>query len=394
MKAEKLTYNKEAIRDRLPFPALIEREMGEISRRGTAWVVCCPFHAEKTPSFHVYEDHGYCFGGCGRYDIFEFWMARRGCDFEGALADLSGMVGLSGTVETDRPLPKPKSPVKREEEWIKPVVPPMRALTTAEIRQLAALRGLDPLAVRIAAREYKRVGFCAWPQYPIPARPGQWNDRFSHPSYVVTDAERWSLNFRRLDGLEYTKGGEPAGKSRRQGKGAWPVGVLEMGDRANVLLCEGETDTLAAYHFLYGFGGAALLDRVAVVGIMGSSNGIAPHVLHHFRGKRVRIMIDADPAKPLKKALDTGRGAPLARPFCDETGLPFCPPDWRVASLVAAERWQKQLTEAGAVVQTFSLYGLWRADGKRVGDLNDLAWASAETLGSEEIYAAFFDWDF
>lgn len=393
MKTARLTYDKEAIRARLPFPELVERELGEIPRDKK---MNCPFHAERTGSFHVDLDHGFCFGGCGRFDIFGFWMARRGCDFEGALTDLAGMVGLYGVVETaTRPLPKPKPVPKRaEEEWVKPVVPPMRGLTNAEIKQLAALRGLDPLAVRIAAREYKRVGFCSWPQYPIEGRPGEWNDRFSHPSYVVTDGERWNLNFRRLDGLEYTKGGEPAGKSRRQGKGAWPVGVLEMGERANVLICEGETDVLAAYHFLYGFGGAALLEKVAVVGIMGSSNSIASHVLHHFRGKRVRIMIDADAAKPLKKALDSGRGAPLARPFCEETGLPFCPPDWRVASLAAAERWQAQLTAAGAVVQTFSLYGLWRADGKRVGDLNDLAWASAETLGSEEIYSAFFDWDF
>jgi DNA primase len=145
MKTARLTYDKEAIRARLPFPELVERELGEIPRDKK---IACPFHAEKTPSFHIKEDRGHCFGCGADYDIFGLWQALRGCDFETALADLSAMVGLYGVEESaSRPLPKPKpAPKRAEEEWVKPVVPPMRGLTNAEIRQLAETWITDTMA--------------------------------------------------------------------------------------------------------------------------------------------------------------------------------------------------------------------------------------------------------
>ncbi len=51
----------------------------------------CPFHAEKTPSFHIYSDnHGYCFGGCGRmYDSIDIFMNLNNCDFKTAVRALA-----------------------------------------------------------------------------------------------------------------------------------------------------------------------------------------------------------------------------------------------------------------------------------------------------------------
>ena len=53
-------------------------------RRGKA---ICPFHDEKTPSFHVYSDnHAYCFGGCGRhYDAIDVAMKVHGVSFKDAV---------------------------------------------------------------------------------------------------------------------------------------------------------------------------------------------------------------------------------------------------------------------------------------------------------------------
>jgi DNA primase len=38
----------------------------------------CPFHNEKTPSFHIYPDNtGYCHGGCGKhYDAIDIYMMQ------------------------------------------------------------------------------------------------------------------------------------------------------------------------------------------------------------------------------------------------------------------------------------------------------------------------------
>lgn len=37
---------------------------GDLRRVGSRWVALCPFHAEKTPSFYVFQDGWKCFG-CG-----------------------------------------------------------------------------------------------------------------------------------------------------------------------------------------------------------------------------------------------------------------------------------------------------------------------------------------
>lgn len=38
----------------------------------------CPFHNEKTPSFHIYPDNtGFCHGGCGKhYDVIDIYMMQ------------------------------------------------------------------------------------------------------------------------------------------------------------------------------------------------------------------------------------------------------------------------------------------------------------------------------
>lgn len=54
----------------------------------------CPFHQEKTPSFHVYPNNtGYCHGGCGKhYDVIDIYMEQnnlRGKDgFKQAIEEL------------------------------------------------------------------------------------------------------------------------------------------------------------------------------------------------------------------------------------------------------------------------------------------------------------------
>ncbi len=60
------------------------------------WWGCCPFHNEKTPSFHVVETKGYyhCFG-CGAHGgPIDFVMATESVDFAEAVARLGERYGL------------------------------------------------------------------------------------------------------------------------------------------------------------------------------------------------------------------------------------------------------------------------------------------------------------
>jgi DNA primase len=64
----------------------------------------CPFHNEKTPSFHVHEERGfyYCFGCQAKGDVFDFVMQTQGLDFYGALQVLGQRAGVEVTPQTPK----------------------------------------------------------------------------------------------------------------------------------------------------------------------------------------------------------------------------------------------------------------------------------------------------
>jgi DNA primase len=62
----------------------------QLKRDGKTWTAHCPFHAERTPSFHVFRDHYHCFG-CGAHgDVFDWLEKQRGLSFRNAIEYLGG----------------------------------------------------------------------------------------------------------------------------------------------------------------------------------------------------------------------------------------------------------------------------------------------------------------
>jgi DNA primase len=83
----------EELRARTPLAALIGRRV-KLARSGRHWKACCPFHAEKSPSFYVYEDGYHCFG-CGAHgDAIGFVMQSQGAAFMDAVEALASEAGL------------------------------------------------------------------------------------------------------------------------------------------------------------------------------------------------------------------------------------------------------------------------------------------------------------
>ncbi len=68
-----------------------------LKRNGTSHVGLCPFHREKTPSFHVDEDKQlfYCFGCGAGGNIFDFVMRAENLDFVDALQFLAQRAGVT-----------------------------------------------------------------------------------------------------------------------------------------------------------------------------------------------------------------------------------------------------------------------------------------------------------
>ena len=85
---------KNRIKTRVPLDQLIG-ETVTLVRRGPSITACCPFHAEKSPSFHIYPDqHYYCFGCKESGDAITFVRKTRELSFIEALRFLSAKYGI------------------------------------------------------------------------------------------------------------------------------------------------------------------------------------------------------------------------------------------------------------------------------------------------------------
>lgn len=138
----------EKIRDEI----VIEEAIGHfvpLQRKGTTFWGLCPFHREKTPSFHVHPERRifYCFG-CGRGgSVFRFLMEREGMSFREAVQWCASRIGLdlerflqedpAATDARDRLL----AATGWAASWFQRQ---LRAPTGAKAREYARARGLRP----------------------------------------------------------------------------------------------------------------------------------------------------------------------------------------------------------------------------------------------------------
>jgi len=100
----------EDIRGRVSISSVVGRKVAWDRRKsnpgkGDYWA-CCPFHGEKSPSFHVDDRKGryHCFGCKASGDIFTFLVEKEGLSFPEAVERLAQEAGLQMPVmsEADR----------------------------------------------------------------------------------------------------------------------------------------------------------------------------------------------------------------------------------------------------------------------------------------------------
>ncbi|MGN7612377.1 DNA primase [Magnetococcales bacterium HHB-1] len=97
----------QTLRERSDFIAIVEQQT-TLKPQGSRFVGCCPFHNEKTPSFHVNPDEGYfkCFG-CGvGGDVITFVMKSQGFGFYEAVTTLAEQAGMPLPDRDENPLAK------------------------------------------------------------------------------------------------------------------------------------------------------------------------------------------------------------------------------------------------------------------------------------------------
>jgi DNA primase len=91
-----MTDAVEQIKSKIDIIDLISRYVPTLKKAGSSWVGLCPFHKEKTPSFHVNQQDQYfkCFGCGASGDIFTFYQDIEKVDFKEALSQLAQEAGV------------------------------------------------------------------------------------------------------------------------------------------------------------------------------------------------------------------------------------------------------------------------------------------------------------
>src|SRR5205807_10506200 len=97
--------SRDSVRDAVDMIALVSART-ELRRAGVnSYFGLCPFHDERTASFHVRPDekHYHCFGCQASGEPFEFVMQTEGLDFKQALEALAGRFGVKLATEAEDP---------------------------------------------------------------------------------------------------------------------------------------------------------------------------------------------------------------------------------------------------------------------------------------------------
>jgi len=88
---------KEEIKNQIKLSEIISKKIILKKKNENTYIGLCPFHSEKTPSFHVHDEKQFyhCFGCEKHGDIFSFLMETENLDFFSALKYLASSIGLN-----------------------------------------------------------------------------------------------------------------------------------------------------------------------------------------------------------------------------------------------------------------------------------------------------------
>ena len=138
----------------------IVQERVPLKRSGTSWKGLCPFHGEKTPSFHVFDKGNFkCFGCGAGGDVIKFIELYEKITFPEAVRQLASRVGLA-VPEPEDGRQDPEAQREREAilraheiaaAWFREQ---LASPAGAPARKLLASRGLAPATIELLGMGY------------------------------------------------------------------------------------------------------------------------------------------------------------------------------------------------------------------------------------------------
>jgi DNA primase len=104
------------VRDRTDIVAVISESLPSLKRYGRVYKALCPFHKEKTPSFHVNPERGFfhCFGCKESGSVIDFLMKHDGYTFPEAVRALAERAGIQ--LEEDKEPDRDREAAERQKK--------------------------------------------------------------------------------------------------------------------------------------------------------------------------------------------------------------------------------------------------------------------------------------
>jgi DNA primase len=180
------------VRERTNIVEVVKRYV-ELKRAGTgSWKGLCPFHSEKTPSFHVNETRHYfhCFGCHEKGDVIGFLEKIEQRSFTEVVQDLASRAGIE--LDT-RPLTPAEKTARREAESERERM--FRVMETAA--QYFQEQYASPAGAAARAYVEKRgIGAAVAGRFRVGYAPGKWDGLSSYlagKKIPPSDLERLGL---------------------------------------------------------------------------------------------------------------------------------------------------------------------------------------------------------
>jgi DNA primase len=285
--------SRDRVRDAVDMVALVSSKV-ELRRAGVnSYFGHCPFHDERTPSFHVSPDEKlyHCFGCSESGDPFAFVMQTEGLDFKGALESLADRFGVTLQTEEEDPAAAAARAQRERLYSLLSRAANFYARHLWDAREAAAVR--DYLSSRgfseQTLREY-RIGYApaAWDKLAVASRgagftddellasglaqpkkqrPDELNDRFRERIMFPTADERGRLRgfgaraIRAEQQPKYLNTAEGDLYHKREVLYGIDLARAAAAKSGRIVLVEGYTDVLAMHQ----------AGVVNVAGIMGTS---------------------------------------------------------------------------------------------------------------------------
>ncbi|MFW5920655.1 MAG: DNA primase, partial [Polyangiales bacterium] len=314
------------IRERTDIVGLVGEHV-RLKRAGASFKGLCPFHSEKTPSFHVHPSRQFfhCFGCHTSGDVFSFLQQLEGRAFPEIARDLAERAG----VELEVLDPKEEQRYRRERQRIERLTSLMDAAAGFYVKQLRehplgkmAREELERRNITMETAEAFRLGYAphGWDALLAFLRQGGWSpqdaeevglivprrsgdghyDRFRHRLlFPITDVHGRIVAFsgRQLDpppGVDESDQGpakyvnSPEGPLYKKGEILFGLheGRVTVRREGWVVVCEGNFDLVALHQ-------AGFENAVAPMGTALTERHVK--LLRRF-AERVVLLFDGDSA--------------------------------------------------------------------------------------------------